>query len=136
MSTMDSRARSAGSSLPEEIRAAIEAARDKKASDLVVLDLRKADAFTDYFVICSGQSVRQIKAIADSVEQSLARLRVRPSHVEGYGVAEWVLLDFFDFVVHIFTPDTRRFYALERLWGSATEVPVPADDPPTGLARS
>ena len=97
----------------------------------MVLDLRKAGAFTDYFVICSGQSVRQLRTIADAVEQSLSRIRVKPSHIEGHGAAEWILLDYFDFVVHIFTPETRRFYGLERLWGSAQEVVVPEDDPPT-----
>jgi ribosome-associated protein len=135
MSTTDRQPRSS-SHLPEEIRAAVAAARDKKAADLTVLDLRKAGAFTDYFVICSGNTVRQLKTIADAVEQSLSRLRVQPSHVEGYGTAGWILLDYFDFVVHIFTPDMRRFYSLERLWGSAKEVPVPEDAPPSTTPRA
>jgi ribosome-associated protein len=115
--------------LSDEILTAVAAARDKKAAELSVLDLRKAGAFTDYFVICSGNSVRQLKTIADAVEQSLAQLQVKPAHVEGYGTAEWILLDYFDFVVHIFTPEMRRFYSLERLWGSASEIPVPEDGP-------
>jgi ribosome-associated protein len=131
MSTSDSQSRPAPSPLPDEIRAVIAAARDKKAADLTVLDLTRAGAFTDYFVICSGNSVRQLKTIADAVEQALAHLRVKPSHVEGYGTAEWILLDYFDFVVHIFTPDMRRFYSLERLWGNAREVPVPDDTAPS-----
>jgi ribosome-associated protein len=135
MTTSDSQPRPASSALSEEIRAVIAAARDKKAADLAVLDLTRAGAFTDYFVICSGNSVRQLKTIADAVEQSLSRLRVKPSHVEGYGTAGWILLDYFDFVVHIFTPEMRRFYGLERLWGSAREVPVP-DEPPPALPRS
>lgn len=98
------------------------AAADKKADDLVVLDLRKAAGFTDYFVICTGQNARQIKAIADAVEEALAHGHVKPAHVEGYSHAEWVLLDYFDFIVHVFAPETRTFYGLERLWGNAEQV--------------
>jgi ribosome-associated protein len=108
--------------LPDQVMTAVTAAVDKKAEDVVVLDLRKAAAFTDYFLICTGQSARQIKAIADAVEEALVRSHVKPAHVEGYGHAEWVLLDYFDFVVHVFGAETRTFYALERLWGSATPV--------------
>jgi len=109
--------------VPTDVAAAVTAADAKKAANLVVLDLRKADGFTDFFVICTAQNQRQIKAVADAVEEAL---RVdhhrRPAHVEGYGRAEWVLLDYFDFVVHVFTPETRTFYGLERLWGSASSV--------------
>ena len=108
--------------LPEDIAGAVTAAADKKASDIVVLDLRKAAAFTDYFVICTGQNPRQIKAISDAVEEALTKRRLKPAHVEGYQRAEWVLLDYFDFVVHVFSQETRTFYGLERLWGSATPV--------------
>jgi ribosome-associated protein len=101
---------------------AVEAASAKKAEDIVVLDLREAAGFTDYFLICTGGNPRQIKAIADSIEEALAGGQVRPAHVEGYQRAEWVLLDYFDFVVHVFTAETRTFYGLERLWGSATPV--------------
>ncbi len=111
--------------LPEQVQQAAIAARDKKAVDLNVLDVRGVSTFTDYFVICSGQNVRQVKAIADAVEETLRKARTRPAHVEGYDRADWVLLDYFDFVVHIFTPAMREFYALERLWGSAERVLVP-----------
>lgn len=111
--------------VPADVAAAVKAADAKKATDLVVLDLRKADGFTDFFVICTAQNQRQIKAVADAVEEALrADHRRKPAHVEGYGRAEWVLLDYFDFVVHVFTPETRTFYGLERLWGSASSVEV------------
>lgn len=109
-------------SIPPDIATAVTAAASKQASDIVVLDLRKAAAFTDYFVICSGHNPRQIKAIADAVEEALGKRRLKPAHVEGYPAAEWVLLDYFDFVVHVFMEGTRTFYGLERLWGSATPV--------------
>ena len=114
--------------LPEQIKTAIEAARDKKAVEVTVLDLRKADAFTDYFVICTGASSRQVHAIADAVEQSLKDAGARPSHVEGYQRAEWILLDYFDFIVHVFSPTARQFYGLERLWGNATRIELPDDE--------
>jgi ribosome-associated protein len=120
--------------LPLQIQQAAHAAQDKKALDLAVLDVRDVSSFTDYFVICSGQNARQVKAIADAVEETLLQTRTRPAHVEGYGRAEWVLLDYFDFIVHIFTPATREFYALERLWGSAERVAVPEPDARPGEA--
>ena len=110
--------------LPKDVAAAIAAAQDKKGSELIVLDLRRSSAFTDYFVLCTGQNQRQVKAIADAVEEALKRARVRPAHVEGYDRAEWVLLDYFTFIVHIFTPATREFYGLERLWGQAVRIVV------------
>jgi len=112
------------SAMPAEIERAVEAAQGKKAVDLVVLDLRSLDGFTDYFVICSGQSQRQVKAIAEAVEESLAKAHLKPAHIEGSARADWILLDYFDFVVHIFNPDTRTFYGLERLWGSAERLEV------------
>ena len=84
--------------------------------------MRKAAGFTDYFVIASGTNPRQARAIADSVMEMLSADGVRPAHVEGYDRAEWILLDFFDFIVHVFAPETRMFYGLERLWGSAERV--------------
>ena len=116
--------------LPKSIEAAVRAAEDKKAADIVVLDLRKALGFTDYFVICSGQNPRQIHAIADAIVDSLAAHGVKPAHVEGYDRSEWILLDYFDFIVHIFAPETRLFYSLERLWGNAERVEIPAAPPP------
>lgn len=113
---------------PPQLLAAVEAARDKKGIDLVVLDLRSLHGFTDYFVICSGQSARQVQAIADAVEESLRKIQVRPAHVEGYERADWVLLDYFDFIVHVFRTERREFYALERLWGSAERL-EPPDEP-------
>jgi ribosome-associated protein len=120
--------------LPLQIQQAAHAAQDKKALDLAVLDVRDVSSFTDYFVICSGQNARQVKAIADAVEEMLLKARTRPAHVEGYDRAEWVLLDYFDFIVHIFTPATREFYALERLWGSAERIAVPEPDARPGEA--
>jgi ribosome-associated protein len=110
--------------LPSEVSRAVRAALDKKALDVVVLDLRSTPAFTDFFVLCSGANQRQVKAIADAVEESLRAAKVRPAHTEGYDRAEWVLMDFFTFIVHIFTPQTRAFYALERLWGDAERIEV------------
>jgi ribosome-associated protein len=108
--------------IPTQVNVAIRAAEDKKAVELVVLDLRKAAGFTDFFVICSGSNPRQIRAIADAVTESLAAEGVKPAHVEGYERSEWILLDYFDFIVHIFAPETRIFYGLERLWGNAERV--------------
>jgi ribosome-associated protein len=109
--------------LPKQVKLAIAAAEDKKAENLAVLDLRKAGGFTDFFVICSGNNPRQIRAIADGVMDAL-RLEdgTKPAHVEGYDRSEWILLDYFDFVVHIFASETRQFYGLERLWGNAETV--------------
>lgn len=111
--------------LPKVIAVAIEAARDRKASGVVVLDLKKAAAFTDYFVICSASNPRQVQAIADAVEEALKAEKQRPSLVEGYARAEWILLDYFDFVIHVFSKHARDFYGLDRLWGSATRHEFP-----------
>jgi ribosome-associated protein len=115
--------------LSGDVAKAVRAALDKKAMDVVVLDLRQTPAFTDFFVLCSGQNQRQVKAIADAVEETLRAAKVRPAHVEGYDRAEWVLMDFFTFIVHVFTPQTREFYSLERLWGDAQRIEV-SDAPP------
>ena len=111
-----------GAKLPADVLRAVRAGLDKKAQDVVVLDLRGTPAFTDFFVLCSGLNQRQVKAIADAVEESLRAMHVRPAHVEGYDRAEWVLMDFFSFIVHVFTPQTRAFYGLERLWGDAVRI--------------
>ena len=110
--------------LTGDVAKAVKAALDKKASEVVVLDLRHTPAFTDFFVLCSGQNQRQVKAIADAVEEALRAARVKPAHVEGYDRAEWILMDFFTFIVHVFTPQTRAFYSLERLWGDAERIDV------------
>ena len=114
------RKRAAAPRLPKSVIGAVHAVQDKKAVDVLVLDLRKAGGFTDYFVICTGTNPRQISAIADSVEE---RLRVdfgeRPHLTEGVEKSQWILLDYFNFVVHIFSREYRDFYELERLWGNA-----------------
>jgi len=113
--------------LPAQIDRAIAAAEDKKALDLVVLDLRKAAGFTDFFLICSGGNTRQLRAIADGIIEALAATGVKPAHVEGYDRSEWILLDYFDFIVHIFATERRLFYGLERLWGNADRIEVNAN---------
>ena len=110
--------------VPDQITAAVNAALDKKAEKLELLDLRDGLAFTDFFIICTGNNVRQVQAIADGIQESLRDMGVRPALVEGYNRAEWILLDYFDFIVHIFTPATRDFYALERLCGDAKRVEI------------
>ena len=106
-----------------QVSEAIAACLDKKAEELSVLELEKdSGAFTDYFVICSGTNPRQIQAISDEVELRLKKAGLYPSHVEGYRQAEWVLLDYVDFVVHIFAERARRYYELERLWKSARRL--------------
>jgi ribosome-associated protein len=106
--------------LPKAVAGAVRAALEKQAVDVVVLDLRKAGGFTDYFVICSGNNPRQIDAIADGIEASLKKeLGERPALAEGIEKSEWILLDYFNFVVHVFSRECRAFYGLERLWGNA-----------------
>jgi ribosome-associated protein len=121
--------------LPAAAQLAVQAARDKKAFDVQVLDLRSVDGFTDFFVICSGKNARQVQAIADAIEDALRQEQVKPAHVEGFERANWVLLDYFDFVVHVFSSERREFYALERLWGSAERASLPDEVPrPRGRA--
>ena len=112
--------------LSSELTSGIAAALEKKAQDVVVLDLRKASAFTDFFVISTGNNVRQVQAIAEAIQDALAARGSRPALVEGKGRAEWVLIDYFDVIFHVFTPAMRQFYDLERLWGDAERVEVPA----------
>ena len=121
--------------LSGDVAKAVKAALDKKALDVVVLDLRSTPAFTDFFVLCSGLNQRQVKAIADAVEETLRAARVRPAHIEGYDRADWILMDFFTFIVHVFTPQTRQFYSLERLWGDAERIEV-SDTSAPGEAAS
>ena len=113
--------------LKRQVAEAINACREKKAEEVAVLQLEKdSGAFTDYFVVCSGTNPRQIQAISDEVEERLEKRGLRATHIEGYKQAEWVLLDYIDFVVHIFSEKTRRYYDLERLWKSAQRL-EPAD---------
>jgi ribosome-associated protein len=115
-------------SILEQVHIAVEAAQDKKAEAIEVLDLEKVTSVTSYFVICHGGSQRQVQAIAQEVGKRLRDAKVRPSHVEGEGGADWVLIDYLDFVVHVFTQERRIFYALEKLWSEAprVEFPLPA----------
>jgi ribosome-associated protein len=102
------------------------AALAKKADGLLVLDVQAISTIADYFVICSGNSSTQLRAIADAVEASLKDEGFRVFHREGVPESGWVLLDYSDVVVHVFLPDTRDFYSLERLWGDAPELPIEA----------
>ena len=109
--------------IPARVGRAVAAVLDKKGVDLRVLHLEKVTEFTDYFLICSAGSKRQIEAIGDSVKESLrAGEGVRPLHIEGKGGGHWLLLDYGDFVVHVFDEQTRGFYDLERLWSDAPDI--------------
>jgi ribosome-associated protein len=111
----------------QQVAEAVKAIESKKGEDLVILEMDlDSGAFTDYFVLVSGTNPRQVQAICDEVEKHLASLGVRPSSIEGFNQAEWVLLDYVDFVVHIFSEKAREFYDLERLWTSARRI-TPAD---------
>ena len=112
--------------ISKDLMAAVAAAGDKKAEDMVVLDLTKASAFTDFFVICTGTNRRQVQAIADGVEEALSKRGIKPALREGYDRGDWILIDYFDFIVHVFMPVTREFYSLERLWGDAERIEVSA----------
>jgi ribosome-associated protein len=108
-----------------EVAIAVRACEEKKATDIRVLQLdAQASGFTDYFVLCSGANPRQVQAIADEVDQKLSATGVEPKHIEGKTQAEWVLMDYVDFVVHIFSESARKFYDLERLWKTATRIPL------------
>jgi ribosome-associated protein len=109
--------------LKKQVSEAISACQEKKAEELTILELEQGSgAFTDYFVVCSGTNPRQIQAIADEVEERLKKAGLRPNNIEGYKQAEWVLLDYVDFVVHVFSEKARKYYDLERLWKSAKRL--------------
>ncbi len=108
--------------LPSELRDVVAAAEDRKALDLRVLALGDISDFTDFFVVCSGRSDRQVQAIAEGIQRRLRDAGARPLHVEGGRQGRWVLLDYGDIVVHVFDPETRAYYGLERLWGDAPDV--------------
>jgi ribosome-associated protein len=123
------------SDLKNQVSAAIQACLDKKAEELSILEMEKGSgAFTDYFVLCSGTNPRQIQTIADEVEMRLKGAGLRPTHVEGYNQAEWVLIDYVDFVVHVFSEKARKFYDLERLWKTARRL-EPSDLKAPGRKR-
>jgi ribosome-associated protein len=113
--------------LDERVLAALHAASEKKALEPVVLDLREIASFTDYFVIVSGANERQVQAISDEVYETLKKSGHAAARVEGYKTAEWILLDYGDFVVHVFEQKARKFYDLERLWRESKRVEVPAE---------
>lgn len=115
------------SDLKLQVSEAINACQDKKAEDVTLLELEPGTgAFTDYFIVCSGSNPHQVQAIADEVERRLELIGQRVTHHEGYRLAEWILLDYVDFVVHVFSNKARKYYDLERLWKSAKRI-EPAD---------
>jgi len=112
-------------SLPQGVRLAVQAAQEKKAAGIIVLDLSGASAFTDYFVICTGFSTPQVQAICTEIEEQLHKQMGRAvRHREGYRSADWALLDFGGFIVHVFSEEARRYYDLERLWRSALKLEI------------
>ena len=108
------------------------AATDKKAMDVVILDMREASSITDYFLLCAGGSERQAQAIADAIDEQMSRHGVASLGVEGYREARWILMDYGDVVVHVFSQDTRDFYDLERLWSNAPKVEISNDSVANG----
>jgi ribosome-associated protein len=116
----------------EALKIAVNAADNKKAHDLVALDITGIATFTNYFLFCTGDSSRQMQAIADEIEKRLKEHGLRPSHVEGYQNSEWILMDYMDLVVHIFSKNARTYYDLERLWrdGKKIEVEQFIEEPP------
>ena len=118
------------SELDQRMLTALEAAAEKKALAVTVLDLRGIASFTDYFLIASGTNLRQVQAIADEVVDQLKKEGTRAARVEGYRKGEWVLVDYGDFIVHVFEDKARRFYDLERLWREAPRWDVPAEVKP------
>jgi ribosome-associated protein len=120
----DSIAQWSQATMTPPLRQAVRAAQDRKALDLDVLDLNQVSSFTDFFLICSGTSTRHTQAICDAIVERLEKFGVSPGHIEGYAQAEWILLDYLSFVVHIFSQRARQFYDLERLWKNARRVPI------------
>jgi ribosome-associated protein len=119
-----------------QVVSAVQACEEKKAEDMSILEMdRDSSAFTDYFIICTGKNPRQNQAIADEVELRLKKAGVRANQVEGYSQADWILIDYVDFVVHVFSEASRKFYDLERLWKSAKKVTVQDLKKPAPRAR-
>lgn len=108
----------------DALRIAVHAADNKKAHDLVALDISGIASFTNYFLLCTGDSSRQMQAIADEVEKRLKASGIRPSHIEGYQNSEWILMDYIDLVIHIFSKSARAYYDLERLWRDGKKLDV------------
>jgi ribosome-associated protein len=114
--------------LGEDIQLAIKCASDKKAFGLVALDLREIASFADYFIIAGGANTRQVQAISDEINEQLKnQLNIKVLRIEGYNTGEWILLDYGDFIVHVFEEKAREFYNLERLWRDARRVEIPEE---------
>ena len=114
--------------LDEEVKLALVCASEKKAFDMVALDLREIASFTEFFIICSGANQRQVQAISDEINEQLKKqLKTKAIRIEGYNAAEWILLDYGDFIVHIFEKEARDFYDLQRLWRDARKVELPKE---------
>ncbi|MCD6451439.1 MAG: ribosome silencing factor [Acidobacteria bacterium] len=105
-----------------QVKEVIRAIREKKGFDLTVLDVREIASFTDYFIICSGTSTKQTQTISDAVREELERKELSPYHIEGYEYGKWILIDYIDFIVNIFLPETREYYELEKLWADAPRI--------------
>ncbi len=124
------------SEIRAEVAIAVRACQEKKAENITVLQLdEQSSGFTDYFLLCSGSNPRQVQAISDEIDHQLSAAGVEPKHKEGYNQAEWLLMDYVDFVVHIFSENARKFYDLERLWKTATRIdPAELVKPPAKKA--
>jgi len=109
-------------SLPQSVRIAVKSSQAKKGEDIVVLRLSEISSFTDFFIIINGNSGRQNIAIYENIEQELKKLKIKPLSIEGKENAEWILMDYGDFVVHIFSKKAREYYSLEKLWGDAPKI--------------
>ena len=120
-----------GRTMKGHLREAVQAAQDHKAVNLGVLDVGEICSFTDYFLICSGTSTRHTQAICEAIQEKLENSGHAPAHVEGYSQAEWILMDYLDFVVHIFSERARHFYDLERLWRNAPHVSMDREETPS-----
>jgi ribosome-associated protein len=108
--------------IPESVKISVEASRMKKAEDIVVLDLTGISSFTDFFIIMHGNSARQNVAILEGIDEELKDRSIRPLSVEGKDNAEWILMDYGEFIVHIFSPNAREYYSLEKLWGDGIKL--------------
>lgn len=110
--------------MKEILKTIYDALDDKKANNIVILDISEISEITDYFVICSGSNQNQVQAISDNVEEELAKKDIKGKKIEGFKNAEWILMDYSDFVIHIFSDEQREFYGLEKIWSDAKRVEV------------
>ncbi len=108
--------------LPKEIKISIKAGKEKKGEDIVVIGLKEISSFTDYFIIMNGNSIRQNTAIYENIEKELKKENIFPLHVEGKENAEWILMDYGSFILHIFSKELREYYSLEKLWGDGPKL--------------